>query len=69
MISAPDTERGLYPKYLLFKAGGATDPHAKAAIAAYADSCEADYPQLASELRAVAGLRFIDGAWRTTTIT
>lgn len=61
----PDTERGLYGKYLVFKAGGGmepvtdpcfvlrytTDPHARAALAAYADSCEADYPQLAADLR------------------
>ena len=61
----PDATRGLYSKYLLFKAGGdmepvhdpffvlsyTTDPHARAALAAYADSCEADYPQLAADLR------------------
>lgn len=61
----PDTERGLYGKYLVFKAGGDmvpmtdpcfvlrynTDPHARAALAAYADSCEAEYPQLAADLR------------------
>lgn len=28
------------------------DPHARAAIAAYADSCAEDYPQLAADLRA-----------------
>lgn len=28
-----------------------TDPHAAAALAAYADSCEAEYPVLAAELR------------------
>lgn len=28
------------------------DPHAAAAIAAYADSCEAEYPLLAADLRA-----------------
>ena len=28
------------------------DPHAKAAILAYAASCEADYPHLARDLRA-----------------
>ena len=27
------------------------DPHAIAALAAYADSCEAEYPQLARDLR------------------
>jgi hypothetical protein len=28
-----------------------TDPHARAALAAYADSCEQDYPNLATDLR------------------
>ncbi len=28
------------------------DPHAQAALKAYADSCEADYPLLAKDLRA-----------------
>lgn len=28
------------------------DPHAAAALAAYADSCEAEYPLLAADLRA-----------------
>lgn len=28
-----------------------TDPHAAVALRAYADSCEADYPVLAAELR------------------
>lgn len=65
MPDNPDTERGLYRKYLLFKAGGdmtpvlnpffalryTTDPHAAVALAAYAKSCEADYPQLAADLR------------------
>lgn len=27
------------------------DPHARVALAAYADSCEAEYPQLAADLR------------------
>lgn len=30
------------------------DPHAKAALAAYADSCESDYPVLARDLRRAA---------------
>jgi hypothetical protein len=30
------------------------DPHAKAALKAYADSCEADYPILAADLRRMA---------------
>jgi hypothetical protein len=29
-----------------------TDPYARVALAAYADSCEADHPQLAADLRA-----------------
>jgi len=31
------------------------DPHAAPALRAYADSCEADYPQLAADLRAKLG--------------
>lgn len=64
-IIDPDIERGLYGKYLVFKAGGdmvpvtepsfvlryTIDPHAAVALAAYAKSCEADYPQLAADLR------------------
>lgn len=30
------------------------DPHAKAALLAYADSCKADYPLLANDVRALA---------------
>lgn len=59
----PDTKRGLYGKYRVEKSNGkptgpvfvlayATDPHARVALAAYADSCETDYPQLAADLRA-----------------
>jgi len=33
------------------------DPHALAAALAYADSCEAEYPQLARDLRKLAGDR------------
>ena len=32
------------------------DPHAQAALAAYANSCEADYPLLARDLRQKAGV-------------
>lgn len=32
------------------------DPHAKATILAYADSCEVDYPALARDLRAKFGV-------------
>lgn len=63
-MSGNDRNRGLYPKYLLFKAGGdmtpvpdpffalryTTDPHARVALEAYADSCVDDYPQLAQDL-------------------
>lgn len=64
-MNDPDKQRGLYGKYLVFRAGGdmkpvtdpcfvlryTTDPHAAVALAAYAKSCEADYPQLAADLR------------------
>lgn len=33
------------------------DPHATPAALAYADSCEADYPQLASDLRLICNNR------------
>jgi hypothetical protein len=57
-----DRQRGLYGKYHVERADGkskgpyfvlayTTDPHAAVALAAYADSCEADYPQLAADLR------------------
>lgn len=56
------TERGLYGKYRVervdgkdkgpyFVLGYTSDPHAAVALAAYAASCEADYPQLAADLR------------------
>ncbi|MDV8005024.1 hypothetical protein [Rhodococcus sp. IEGM 1318] len=34
-----------------------SDPHARAALAAYAASCETDYPELAADLRARLGVR------------
>jgi hypothetical protein len=63
----PDTERGLYRKYELFRVSNDpghyfqiltpffvlrydSDPHARAALVAYAESCRADYPQLADDL-------------------
>jgi hypothetical protein len=60
-MTNPDTERGLYGKYRVEKINGKpvgrafvlaydSDPHARVALAAYADSCEADYPQLAADL-------------------
>ena len=62
----PDTTRGLYTKYRVFRADNANDPNAEyfvlrldkragpemAAMAAYARACEAEYPQLAQDLRA-----------------
>lgn len=65
--ATPDTERGLYRKYELFRVNEdpdhhfqicepffvlryATDPHARAALVAYAESCRKDYPQLADDL-------------------
>lgn len=58
----PDRERGLYGKYRVEKVNGkptgpvfvlayATDPHARVALAAYAESCAEDYPELANDLR------------------
>lgn len=61
----PDTERGLYSKYQVYRntvpplkldepcfvLRYGTDPHAAVALAAYAKSCEAEYPQLAADLR------------------
>lgn len=57
----PDTAVGLYGKYRVEKVNGkptgpvfvlaySTDPHARAALAAYAESCRADFPQLADDL-------------------
>lgn len=61
-----DRNRGLYGKYHVERADGkqkgpyfvlayASDPHARVALAAYADSCEAEFPLLAADLRAVLG--------------
>lgn len=61
-ITDPDQQRGLYGKYRVEKVNGKpvgrtfvlaydNDPHAQVALAAYADSCEAEYPQLAADLR------------------
>lgn len=62
----PDRWRGLYPKYRLYRIHGdkltqvhdpffalryTTDPHARVALAAYADSCEAEYAHVAADLR------------------
>ena len=43
----------------------ARDAHARAALSAYADSCETDYPQLAADLRdALAAAEAAEGAQR-----
>lgn len=65
-ITDPDQQRGLYGKYLVYKPDPetgelrdpgsvfvlnyATDPHARVALRAYAQSCANDYPQLANDL-------------------
>lgn len=66
-----DRERGLYRKYVVYRVWPSgrwtivaepcfvlkytSDPHARVALAAYADSCEADYPLLAADLREALG--------------
>ncbi|MCT7361196.1 hypothetical protein [Mycolicibacterium llatzerense] len=61
-MSDSDKQRGLYGKYRVERVVGkekgpyfvlayTSDPHAAVALRAYADSCEADYPQLAADLR------------------
>ena len=62
----PDVERGLYGKYHVERAHDPEgkhaycpyfvldirhDIHARSALAAYADSCQAEYPHLADDLR------------------
>lgn len=60
---AGDENRGLYGKYRVERIDGklkgpyfvlayTSDPHAAVALAAYADSCALQYPQLAADLRA-----------------
>lgn len=57
-----DNNRGLYGKYLVERVDGqahkgeifvlcSADKHALPALLAYADSCEAEYPLLALDLR------------------
>lgn len=60
----PDRDRGLYGKYRVEKANGKPvgecfvleehDPHALAAVRAYAESCRAAYPFLADDLERMA---------------
>lgn len=63
-MTTTDENRGLYDKYIVTKADGtpapgplfilnySKDAHARAALAAYANSCEATRPALAIDLRA-----------------
>jgi len=66
MMAEPDYGRGLYRKYDVSRVGDESgkhddcdyfvldlvhDPHAKAALLAYADSCDVYFPLLASDLR------------------
>lgn len=61
-------QRGLYDKYRIhvertdgkpigpfFIHEYLTDPHARVALAAYAESCAAEHPQLAADLRRTLG--------------
>lgn len=61
-MNDPDKQRGMYPKYRVEKLNGKPvgpcfvlefkDRHARAALRAYAVSCEAEFPKLAADLRA-----------------
>ncbi|ORA25213.1 hypothetical protein BST13_33220 [Mycobacterium aquaticum] len=60
----PDQDRGLYGKYRVEKVNGKPlgqcfvleehDPHAMAALRAYAESCRPDFPFLADDLMVMA---------------
>ena len=66
-MAAGDRERGLYAKYVVFRNRGfrnervtepcfvlkySSDPHAVAALQAYAESCAGDFPELSKDLLA-----------------
>ena len=64
-MSNNETDRGLHDKYIVKRIDGKKrgpyfvldiyhDPNAEEALYAYADACEAKYPQLAWELRVSA---------------
>jgi hypothetical protein len=63
-VTDPDRDRGLYGKYRVEKHNGkpvgecfvleAHDPHAIAALRAYADSCVGDFAPLATDLAELA---------------
>lgn len=61
-----DRQRGLYGKYRVERSDGkskgpyfvlayTSDPHARVALAAYADSCAEEFPLLAADLRRELG--------------
>lgn len=50
-------DNGKHAKCSYFVLDLTHDKHAPAALLAYADSCEAEYPALAQDLRAVAASR------------
>lgn len=61
MPAPDDHHRGLYPKYRVERTDGkqkgpyfvldyTSDPHARIALQAYAESCRDDYPLLAADL-------------------
>ena len=63
-MTTSDTRRGLYSKYRVDRLDGKErgpyfvldyghDPHAAAALLAYANSCESGFPDLARDLRAI----------------
>lgn len=61
---SPDEQLGLYPKYRVEKLNGnpvgdcfvleESDPHAIAALRAYAESCVSEFPSLATDLAVMA---------------
>lgn len=64
MKTKPDSERGLYNKFIVSRVDGSKkhehcdyfvldlvhDKHARLALHAYADSCRKEYPRLAEDL-------------------
>lgn len=61
-MTTEDRARGLYGKYAVERVDGkakgpyfvlaySSDPHARAALRAYIESCRTEYPQLAADLQ------------------
>lgn len=75
----PDTERGLYGKYRVEKVNGKPvgqcfvleerDPHAVAALRAYAESCIGEFPRLATDLEDMADRWYDDQLGDASAIT